>query len=50
MNSQKDVNGRLTLAGTLSKLYLPKECIDKPSKWATFYSLLADKHINVNNG
>ena len=31
------------LDGTLIKSYLPKERVSKPSKWVTFYTLLAEK-------
>lgn len=43
LNSHKDTSGKIVLQGTLSKSYLPKERIGKPSKWATFYALLAEK-------
>lgn len=43
LNSAKDDMGRVILSGTLTKSYLPKEKVGKPSAWATFYSLLADK-------
>ena len=43
LNSAKDDMGRVILSGTLTKSYLPKEKEGKPSAWATFYSLLADK-------
>lgn len=43
LNAAKDDMGRVILSGTLSKSYLPKEKVGKPSAWATFYSLLADK-------
>jgi len=36
-------NGRVILSGTLTKSYLPKERAGKPSHWATFYALLAEK-------
>lgn len=39
----RDQDGRFTLSGTLAKSYLPKEKVGKPSKWATFYALLAEK-------
>ena len=39
----QDAKGRVTLGGTLTKSYLPKERVGKPSKWATFYALLAEK-------
>lgn len=43
LGKQKDQLGRVILKGTLTKSYLPKERIGKPSKWATFYTLLAEK-------
>ncbi len=49
MNSRKDADGRLILAGTFSRSYLPKERIGRPSKWATFYALLAEKHAKIVN-
>lgn len=47
INSNKDDIGRLILSGTLTKSYLPKEKVGKPSKWATFYMLLAEKECSV---
>lgn len=46
LHDQKDENGRVILRGTMAKSYLPKEKVGKPSKWATFYSLLAEKYRN----
>ena len=43
MDNSKDKDGKMILRGTLSKSYLPKERVGKPSKWITFYSLLAEK-------
>ena len=43
IDKDKDNIGRVFLQGTLTKSYLPKEKVGKPSKWATFYTLLADK-------
>lgn len=43
LESRKDENGKVLLDGTLTKSYLPKERVGKPSKWATFYTLLAEK-------
>jgi hypothetical protein len=43
LNSKKNNSGQVVLDGTLSKSYLPKERVGKPSKWATFYALLAEK-------
>lgn len=42
LDNQKDKAGRVILKGTLTKSYLPKERVGKPSKWATFYTLLAE--------
>lgn len=42
LDNQKDEAGRVILKGTLTKSYLPKERVGKPSKWATFYTLLAE--------
>ncbi len=39
--------GRIILGGTLTKSYLPKERVGKPSKWATFYALLARKQRSL---
>ena len=43
LNSKKSEEGKYILNGTLSKSYLPKERVGKPSKWVTFYTLLAKK-------
>lgn len=43
LNSKKNINGQYILDGTLTKSYLPKEKVGNPSKWVTFYSLLAEK-------
>jgi len=43
LDNNKDNDGKTILKGTLSKSYLPKERVGKPSKWITFYSLLAEK-------
>lgn len=40
---QKDQNNKMLLSQTLTKSYLPKERVGKPSKWVTFYTLLAEK-------
>jgi hypothetical protein len=42
--SKKDKDGRSILEGTLTKSYLPRERIGKPSKWVTLYALLAEKY------
>lgn len=41
--SKKDIDGKYLLNSTLTKSYLPKERVGKPSKWVTFYALLAEK-------
>ena len=46
LNSKKNPVGKYILNGTLSKSYLPKERVGKPSKWVTFYALLAKKALN----
>ena len=43
LNSKKADDGKYILNGTLTKSYLPKERVGKPSKWVTFYALLAQK-------
>ena len=43
LENQRDESGKYLLKGTLTKAYLPKERIGKPSKWVTFYALLAKK-------
>lgn len=45
LDSQKDETGKVILRGTLTKSYLPKigERRGKPSKWITFYTLLAEQ-------
>lgn len=47
LNSSKDDMGRVILSGTLTKSYLPKEKVGKPSAWATFYALLAEKELST---
>lgn len=44
LEKQKDDTGKVILGGTLTKSYLPKEKIGKASKWATFYTLLAESN------
>lgn len=44
LDNYKDNTGKILLKGTLAKSYLPKERVGKPSKWVTFYTLLAEKH------
>jgi len=43
LDSKKTSDGKCVLNGTLAKSYLPKERVGKPSKWVTFYALLALK-------
>lgn len=44
LDAKRDAQGRVLLDGTLTKSYLPKERLGTPSKWATLYMLLAEKH------
>ena len=44
LETKKDKEEKYILNGTLSKPYLPKEKVGKPSKWVTFYVLLAKKY------
>ncbi|MDR2517012.1 MAG: hypothetical protein LBC88_06485 [Spirochaetaceae bacterium] len=44
LEGKKDKDGKYKLNGTLSKSYLPKEKVGKPSKWVTFYAILARKN------
>lgn len=48
LHSHEDETGKIILNGTLVKPYLPKtrEKAGKPSKWVTFYTLLAEKERN----
>lgn len=45
LESHRDESGRMILKGTLTKSYLPstREKAGAPSKWVTFYTLLAEK-------
>lgn len=45
LQDHKDETGKVILKGTLTKSYLPKtrEKEGKPSKWVTFYTLLAEQ-------
>lgn len=43
LQDKRDSDDKYLLNGTLSKSYLPKERVGKPSKWVTFYALLAQK-------
>ncbi len=47
LDNHKDENGKVLLDTTLTKPYLPKERIGKPSKWVTFYTLLAEKERDL---
>ena len=42
LQSKRGADGRYPLEGTLTKSYLPKERAGVPSKWVTFYALLAE--------
>lgn len=44
LRKHQNEDGKLILSQTLTKSYLPKEKVGKPSKWVTFYKLLAEKH------
>jgi hypothetical protein len=46
LDSKRTPDGKYILNGTLTKSYLPKERVGKPSKWVTFYALLAQKGIH----
>ncbi len=46
LTSFKNESGKIVLKGTLTKSYLQKERAGKPSKWVTFYMLLAEKYKN----
>jgi hypothetical protein len=47
LESKKDSQGKIILEGTLSKSYLPKESVGRPSKWATLYAWQAWKEIGL---
>lgn len=47
LDSKKTEDGKYILNGTLTKSYLQKERIGKPSKWVTFYALLAQKERKI---
>lgn len=47
LNSKRTPDGKYILNGTLTKSYLPKERTGKPSKWVTFYTLLAKKESDI---
>lgn len=42
LERKKNEAGKIILKGSLTNSYLPKERVGKPSKWATFYYLLAE--------
>jgi hypothetical protein len=46
LNEKRDAQGKILLEGTLSlsKSYLPRERVGKPSKWGTLYACLAWKN------
>lgn len=46
LQSRRDVDGKVLLQATLTKSYLPQEHVGRPSKWVTFYTLLAEKERN----
>jgi len=43
LDTKRDMDGKVMLDQTLTKSYLPKERVGKPSKWVTFYTVLAEK-------
>jgi len=43
LDAKRDADGKVMLDQTLTKSYLPKERVGKPSKWVTFYTALAEK-------
>ncbi|MFT3950756.1 MAG: hypothetical protein QM689_02120 [Oscillospiraceae bacterium] len=43
LQGYRNDSGKIDLKGTLTKSYLPKEKRGKPSKWVTFYTVLAEK-------
>lgn len=47
--ANRDADGKYLLGGTLQKSYLPKpkEKAGTPSKWVTFYAMLAERECNV---
>jgi hypothetical protein len=48
LESKQTVEGQYKLDQTLAKSYLPKERVGKPSKWVTFYALLAQKNQSTS--
>lgn len=47
MDRKRGAQGKYALEGTLTKSYLPREKAGKPSKWVTFYALLAQQERNA---
>jgi hypothetical protein len=47
LRAKRADDGKYLLDQTLTKSYLPKERVGKPSKWVTFYALLAEKERGV---
>ena len=43
LDSRRGANGKYILDGSLTKPYVKMEKTGKPSKWVTFYALLAEK-------
>jgi hypothetical protein len=43
LDKRRDTDGHYLLDGTLTKPYIKLEKPGKPSKWVTFYALLAKK-------
>ena len=43
LKTKQSSDGKYLLNQSLSKSYLPKERVGKPSKWVTFYALLAER-------
>ena len=46
LESKRGADGKYILDGTLTKPYIKMEKPGKPSKWVTFYALLAEKERN----
>ena len=45
LHAKADRQGRYPLEGTLTKSYLPKARVGKPSEWVTFYAELAESEM-----
>ena len=43
LDRKKAPDGKCRLEGTLTKSYLPRERVNAPGKWVTFYAMLAEK-------